>query len=86
MGIIEFVYNYWELILSLAALIAWGFKQYYTMQHMSERVTGLEEKIKINYEVDLQVTSRIDKIDNTLGQLLKSVRAIMKHLKMPDIL
>lgn len=83
---IEILNNHWQLIVTLCLIIAGGFRFYYANQSLRERVTKLEVKMKENYAADGEVATRIGKMETSLETLVKAVKAILKQLKIPDIL
>ena len=52
---LEILNNHWQLIVTVGAIIAGGFKFYYANQSLRDRVSKLEEKMKDNYTADDKV-------------------------------
>ena len=84
------VLNQIEFIIGLGVLVSGMVisigKFFYDIKRLGERVTELEGQMSENQKGDNQVADRIKEVETTLTTVVKALRAIMKQLKIPDLL
>ena len=97
MEVLNFFESYWQVITGIILISIGAVKFFYEMKALQERVKILEQSLSDNYTNDTMakedVTLRLTQIDtkiDTFGLRLesfqKAMKAILKELKIPDML
>ena len=97
MEILDQIIHYWPLLAFVLALIGGAVKFYYDMRAVQARLSNVEQSLDQNYQNDTEskeeVSKKITELDNKMtkfsakmDQFGKALKAILKELKIPDLL